>query len=98
MTGKEALENIKNSQHHREEKNWIIVTPLQNTEEYKTINKEIDELTKYKKAFEILNLNITLICKEDEYLCNKKYYLLSDTYTEIEKEEAELLEELMKDE
>ena len=61
-------------------------------EENKTLKLK---LAKYKRAFEILNLNFTLICKEDEYLCNKEYYLLSDTYTKIEKEEAELLEELM---
>ena len=66
--------------------------------DYNKLEKELDELTKYKRAFEILNLNFTLICKEDEYLCNKEYYLLSDTYTKIEKEEAELLEELMKGE
>ena len=62
-------------------------------------NDELEnKLSKYKRAFEILNLNFTLICKEDEYFCNKKYYLLSDAYNEIKKEEAELLEELMKDE
>ena len=57
-----------------------------------------EKLTKYKRVFEIFKDTFTLISKEDEYFCNKKYYLLSDTYTEIEKEEAELLEELMNNE
>lgn len=44
MTGKEALEKIKNNQHYREEKNWIIATSLQNTEEYKAIVKRLEDL------------------------------------------------------
>lgn len=72
-----------------------------NTKKYiKDIN-ELDErmelLVKYKKAFEILTRDtFTLICTEDEYLCNKTYYLLADLYNEIKKEEYELLAELMK--
>lgn len=90
----------------KEEKPIMIIRNLSNEDVVKPhiaianqLQKEKDELeirlTKYKRAFEILNLNFTLICKEDEYLCNKEYYLLSDTYTKIEKEEAELIEELM---
>ena len=66
MTGKEALEKIKNNQHYREEKKWIIATPLQNTEEYKAINKDLEELTKYKRAFEILKYEFHLNYEEDE--------------------------------
>lgn len=56
-------------------------------------DKSMKELTKYKRAFEILKDTFTLICYE-----GKKYYLLSDLRNEIKKEEAELLEELMKGE
>ena len=60
-------------------------------------NDELEnKLSKYEKAFEILKDNFTLLYKEDEYMCNKKYYLCSDIYNEIKKEEAELLLELMK--
>ena len=71
---------------------------MQNTEEYKAINKDLEELTKYKRAFEILKYEFHLNYEEDEYFCNKKYFLLSDTNIQLEKEEYELLKELMKDE
>lgn len=104
MTGKEALEKIKNNQHYREEKNWIIATSLQNTEEYKAINKELEELTKYKRAFEILkdilsvHKDTSLNGKVDFYTLYFEGELPYECYKRLTKEEYELLEELMKDE
>lgn len=86
MTGKEALEKIKNNQHYREEKNWIIATSLQNTEEYKVINKELDKLTKYKKVFEIFK-------RLDG---SGRALLIAAIFDIATDEEYELLEELMK--
>lgn len=50
-----------------------------------------DELTKYKKAFEILKDTLTLSNRDEEY------YLKGDFYDKLTKEEYELLEELMND-
>ena len=97
MTGKEALEKIKNNQHYREEKKWIIATPLQNTEEYKAINKDLEELTKYKRAFEILKEVVNIANLDGTYLLS----VWVNTLTPIcylKKEQGELLEELMKGE
>ena len=56
------------------------------------------ELTKYKKGLEIIKkyLNIELVYDEDG--CEPTWFLDSNCGREIEQEEYELLEELMKDE
>lgn len=60
MTGKEALEKIKNNQHYREEKNWIIATSLQNTEEYKAINKDLEVLEIIRMKY--VDVDVVRIC------------------------------------
>ena len=58
-----------------------------------------EELTKYKRAFEILKekLNFELVYDE-EYCGDDIWYLDSKSGTEISKEEYELLEELINNE
>ena len=62
-------------------------------------NKELkSELTKYKRAFEILKkvLNIDLVYTDEG--CEPTWFLDSNGGREIEQEQYELLEELMKSE
>ena len=56
------------------------------------------ELLKYKRAFEILKQIVQLNYEEDEFFCNKIYYLHSDANIQLENEEYELLEELINNE
>ena len=97
MTGKEALKRIGHLEYGCDylEKS----TPLKVSEEYKTIEKELDELSKYKKAVEILvkELHVIIWFEEDEYFCNRQWLLDGEGTKNITKEEYELLEELMKD-
>jgi hypothetical protein len=59
--------------------------------DYNKLEKELDELTKYKRAFEIL---------KDKGVCvrNDRLYFDYEIYIKSTKEERELLEELMKGE
>lgn len=54
-------------------------------------------LDKYMMAFDILKdkLNLRTFYVEDEYFCNRKYALHSDGTVILEKEEYELLKELL---
>ena len=60
--------------------------------------KEYKELAKYKRAFEILKDRLMLKIYEEEYHYKQLYTLESSKEVRIDKEEYELLEELMKDE
>ena len=70
----------------------------------KILGKELDELTKYKRAFEILEKVLSM--ERQESIDGKvKFHTLYftgqfpyETYKYLEKEEYELLEELMSDE
>ena len=92
MTGKEALEYIRVNTRYR----YV----LWNNSHIKAVEKELEELAKYKMVFEILKdkLKLRTFYIEDEYFCNKKYALHSDGSVPLTKEEYELLEELMNDE
>ena len=59
----------------------------------KTLGKELEELTKYKMAFEILKRELDIRCSDGEV-----WFFKCIGETDISKEEYELLEELMKDE
>ena len=94
MTGKEALDYIKVNTRYR-----YVGWHVNHIEE---VRKDLEELDKYKRAFEILkdNINMELICSNHDFLCKPVYAL--DVYAnkqiELTKEEYELLEELMKGE
>ena len=81
MTGKEALEYIKVNTRYR-----YVGWHVNHIEE---VRKDLEELDKYKRAFEILKDTLTLSNRDEEY------YLMGDFYDKITKEEYELLEELM---
>ena len=90
MTGKESLEYIANllfmfiSTGRHSGKNYTLKALCK-------IADDLDELTKYKMAFEIL---------KDKGICvrNDRLYFDYEIYIKSSKEERELLEELMKDE
>ena len=92
--GKEALEQIKNLTINEPSGYGIYSTQLKDTIYYFIIKKELDELAKYKRAFEILK-------KADMFMLEESFGLykaISGDKTEyFEKEEYELLEELMND-
>lgn len=113
MTGKEALAIFKgwelSNPFEKEEVdlNSVRYANSQLNQEYhniiKTIEKELDKLTKYKRAFEILKEILSL--NKDKSIDGKvDFYTLYFTgqfpyeiYKRLEKEEYELLEELMSD-
>ena len=96
MTGKEALDELLKTLKHWQGRNTIF-DKMQSD----CILKELDELDKYKRAFEILK---GLLSLEKDTILNTKavFYTLYFTgdrpYESLTKEEYELLEELMKDE
>lgn len=92
MTGKEAL--IILSECANGDKKLLFSDSLYLE---RIISKRLEKLEKLERAFEILKHEFNLNFEEDEYFCNKKYFLRSDTNIQLEKEEYELLEELMKD-
>ena len=96
MTGKEALEELLNTLKHWQGRNTIF-DKMQSD----CILKELDELTKYKRAFEILKDKLYITFRE----IKNTYHINFETKEDLEdfrfgvsKEEYELLEELMKDE
>lgn len=97
MTGKEALEYIANllfmftSAGRKSGKCYVLKALCK-------IEDELDELAKYKRAFEILKDRLMLKIYEEEYHYKQLYTLESSKEVRIDKEEYELLEELMKDE
>ena len=70
----------------------------------KVVKKELDELTKYKRAFEILKENAQISIKKCLWDGETIYYLvINQEYGDqiqfrLSKEEKTLIEELMKDE
>ena len=106
MTGKEALKEIRLVRVYIDE--FGCAVPLKKVKEYKIIENELDELTKYKRAFEILKEYSHLpplekfVYEEDgNYYAARieEYDVGSDipvTYHYLlDKEDYELLEELM---
>lgn len=102
MTGKEALEYIANllfmftSAGRKSGKNYTLKA-------LSTIEDELDELAKYKRAFDILEDKLWIKVQElrewekEEY--KKEYELIThSTQRFITKKEYKLLEELMKSE
>jgi hypothetical protein len=74
-------------------------------EKLKVIKKDLDKLdkveeklTKYKRAFEILEDRLMLKIYQEEYHYKQLYTLESSKEVRLEKEEYELLEELTKSE
>lgn len=92
MTGKEALEKLLDTLKHWQGRNTIF-DKMQGD----CILKELDELTKYKRAFEILEDKLNLEVMYDE-LDDEEPYLYTTCGKTINMEEYELLEELMRDE
>jgi hypothetical protein len=96
MTGKEALKYIKGNTRYRYV-GW-------NNSHIEAVEKDIDELTKYKKAFEILKdkgifefkdyTNMIFLQPED-YIWNGD--IIEEMFINVNDEEYELLEELMRD-
>lgn len=107
MTGKEALTMLETRCR------YFAQDELEIEETYQArdiLNKKLDELTKYKRAFEILKeFNDLPPLEEFIYLKEENYYYAEiDEYDDnletyktliytLGKEEYELLEELMKD-
>ena len=102
MTGKEAIEQLKEKYHNyiidyyyssnisKEKRDTLY---LMYDEEFEAIDKQ---LTKYKRAFEILKEKLGLEIKNVNNLgrtLHKLYY--GDDESTLEQEEYELLEELM---
>ena len=79
-----------------QQEDLIAIFPV-NTFHMKEILKDLEELDKYKRAFEILkkHLNIELVYTDDG--CEPTWFLDANCGREIEQEEYELLEELMKE-
>lgn len=100
MTGKEALKEIRLVRVYIDE--FGCEVPLKKVKEYKIIENELDELTKYKRAFEILKdrFKFELKINPSEYWLEytDREYGSDHRCMDLNKEEAELLEELMKDE
>ena len=66
--------------------------------QFPKLEKALDELTKYKRAFEILKKKLNFVLVYDEEYCGDDiWYLDTKSGTEISKEEYELLEELLND-
>lgn len=88
MTGKEALKHIKENTRYRYVgwHNW-------HTE---AIEKDLDELAKYKRAFEILKKYETFLVEADK-LSEARVIRTKTNVMFLNKEEYELLEELMSD-
>ena len=104
MTGKEALEEIKDAHITKWQDSGVYVMIFKDTYPYRILENEMDrlekadkELTKYKRAFEIFKKYNTFTMvgrnKDDEdYVISTIRNLMF-----LDKEEYELLEELMKD-
>ena len=90
MTGKEALEKLLDMLKHWQGRNTIF-----DKIHGDCISKELDELTKYKRAFEILKDRLTFVVYESPNIPST-YFLLAKR-KEIKEEEVELIEELMWD-
>ena len=96
MTGKEALDELLNTLKHWQGRNTIF-DKMQGD----CILKELDELAKYKRAFEILDDKLWIKVQElrewekEEY--KKEYELIThSTQRFITKKEYKLLEELLR--
>jgi hypothetical protein len=94
--GKEALEKIKYLTLNEPSGYGVYSTQLKDTIHYFIIKKELDELAKYKRAFEILKDKFHLDIIENGY-----YDCIDLSYDSVNpdnlpKEEYELLEELLK--
>ena len=72
--------------------------------QFPKLEKKLDELAKYRRAFEILKEKLEIYLGKDDYgefsnfFMNLDYFADVDATIELSKEEYELLEELMKDE
>lgn len=93
MTGKEALEEMLGTLKYWQGRNTIF-----DKAQGDCILKELELLTKYKRAFEILKDRLMLKIYEEEYHYKQLYTLESSKEVRLEKEEYELLEELMTNE
>ena len=102
MTGKEALDDYKDFGKIKGESitsNHTFVPSDYHYEWKKEKNLE-EQLTKYKRAFEILNRDkeLTLHKGKEPILGTDEYKLSFVNWKSLTKEEYELLEELMKNE
>ena len=101
MTGKEALDELMETFYELCEEcdcNEDMYQKHNLTSPHHIIRKELDELAKYKRAFEILKDTFGLIAYYKS-VSNKVYEITpTNHYKQVTKEEYELLEELMKSE
>ena len=88
MTGKEALYNIELARITEYKKDGIYTKDIRDTTEYRVIQYELDELTKYKRVFEVFK-------RLDG---PSRALLIAAIFDIATDEEYELLEELMEDE
>ena len=99
MTGKEALDDYKDFGKIKGESitsNHTFVPSDYHYEWKKEKNLE-EQLTKYKRAFEILKDKFKLDVFEDGYYGDINLDYKSVNFEDLSKEEYELLEELMRD-
>ena len=94
--GKEALEKIKYLTLNEPSGYGVYSTQLKDTIHYFLIKKELDELTKYKRAFEILKSTNKITVQKLDYLTIDYLLRVDDLGFKLTKEEYELLEGLMK--
>jgi hypothetical protein len=85
MTGKETLADL----YYNNLDKFIDIE--QTNKQVEIIKKELDELTKYKRAFEILKRELDIHCSDGEV-----WFCKCIGETDITKEEYKLLEELIK--
>ena len=106
MTGKEALKQLE-EKYHKYITEWYYMSNMSKEERsrlYSMYDEEIKiidkELTKYKRAFEILKDRIEVKEVDCAYILKYKGYTheYDCNLCYIPKEEYELLEELMRDE
>ena len=98
MTGKEALIQVSKSCSGLALEFGNLKIGKTDNEALQTLKEIVQKYDKYKRAFEILKkkLNIELVYTDDG--CEPTWFLDANGGREIEQEEYELLEELMKGE
>lgn len=107
MAGKEALEEIKDAHITKWQDSGVYVMIFKDTYPYRILENEMDrlekadkELTKYKRAFEILGHHMFVPFGLFNERTGETNYYFGTNYSnhKLTKEEYELLEELMSDE
>lgn len=103
--GKEALEKIKYLTLNEPSGYGVYSTQLKDTMYYFIIKKELDELSKYKRAFEILkdkgifefkDYTNMIFLKPEDYIWNGD--IIEEMFINVNDEEYELLEEVINNE